>query len=115
MLFPSRRLSLRKSPDFFDLAHRSYHQLFTCWYIFEPTLSEPFQAAVVVGKKVSPLAVDRNKLKRRTLQILQHLEAPIGLKTVLVMKHAALEVPTDSLTTAVSSVLQKIKHEKNHA
>lgn len=111
MLPKHLRLPLRKSGTFFATAQRIGHQWFTCWYRHE---GDQFQVSIVVGKKVSQLAVDRNSLKRRMRIILQHVAPPNGLKTVFVMKRASLSTPTPELAEAVQKTLDQISHETPH-
>ena len=111
MLPKHLRLPLRKSGTFFATAQRVSHPWFTCWYRHDDS---HFQASIIVSKKVSLLAVDRNQLKRRVRTILQRVTPPNGLKTVFVMKRASLSVSVDELATAVQKTLIQISHENNH-
>jgi ribonuclease P protein component len=68
MLPKKHRFALRQHPDFWKTANQ----------YSSPTLqiqvkrnAEIFQAAVSVAKKVAPLAVDRNRMKRQIHQVLQ--------------------------------------------
>lgn len=101
-------LPLRAESDFFTRSDRRAHRLFTCWYVFE---GEPAQAAVVVGKKVSPLATTRHNLKRRVREILRTTTAPTGLKAVFVMKSLALEVSALELREAINQIVTTLSHE----
>src|SRR5690606_3327678 len=108
------RLPLRTSGSFFIEARRFGHQWFNCWYKLEPG---SFQASIIVSKQVSTKAVDRNELKRRVRNILQHLTPPNGVKTVFVMKRISLRVPREELAAEIQKTLLKITkqpHENTH-
>jgi len=66
--------------------------------------------AVVVGKKVSKLAVRRNRLKRRMRYVIH--EALPGLKPgyhlVISAKPAALEAPYENLSVELSRLLRNV-------
>lgn len=111
-MLPKRlRFPLRKRGTFFDTARRLHTRFFVCWYAQE---NELFRSSVVVSRRVSLHAVDRNQLKRRMREILMQVTAPNGLKTVFVMKRAALELSPSQLATEVQQTIDRIVYETAH-
>lgn len=66
----------------------------------------PFQGAVVVGKKVFPTAVSRNRLRRQLYPILRSMCLTTGIFIVLVKPRAATE-PVDTIKDELRTVVQK--------
>jgi ribonuclease P protein component len=113
-MLPKRyRLDLRREQPFFRFpyhAHDRYWSLY--WKVDGPgPLSLP-QAAMVVSKKVAPLAVTRNRLKRKTRELLRPLLAslPHGLQLVVLIKHPDLELNLPKLAEQIIKHCQHVHY-----
>jgi ribonuclease P protein component len=70
MFAKKQRLNLKLYPEFYKTFFRLVYPPFTIYY--QP--ASEFKVAVIVSKKVSKKAVDRNLVKRRLLHALRHTQ-----------------------------------------
>lgn len=89
---------------------RVYHfPLYTARFLPVSTLPKS-RAAVVVSKKVAARAVDRNKIKRRTYNILRSVLPSLPTGTLLIfVKKEAVAKSFQELEREISSLSLKIK------
>ncbi len=108
MLAQRHRLQLRPQADaFFSSATRIPTPLFSLWY--RP--ADSFAAAVVVGKKVSKHAVERNRIKRAVLRVLQTCvleDTAPSAEIVFTMQAAAAGLSREALEAAVRDALRSV-------
>ena len=66
---------------------------------------------MVISKKVSKRAVDRNKIKRRLMEVLgKRLDKfKVGLRVLFLVKKAAVEVSVTDLEKEVDRLISKIR------
>lgn len=81
MLPQENRLDLRHETQFFKTAKRQNAQSFQVWW--RP--SQDTQFAIIVPKKVSKLAVQRNILSRRMKSVLLKAKAQLSQKQLVVI------------------------------
>lgn len=102
MLNKKERLTTKEFDRFFKSGRRIHSPLFTLVY----NDAADFHGAVVVGKKVSKKAVQRNKFRRRVYNALYSLSREKGLKGVYIVltKPAVAEASF----SAIKESLQKL-------
>jgi ribonuclease P protein component len=105
MLKKKERLTRKEFDRSFSIGkrlHGSFVQL-----IFSP--SESFHCSVVVGKKVSKKAVERNRLRRRVYAVAyaHHMSASIQKTFIVVLKPPALTANPAVLRDEVLELLKK--------
>lgn len=83
MLPKSKRLGTKAFTEIMEKG-RSFHNPFLILKVI-PSLSESV-FALSVPKKVSKLAVDRNKIKRQIYSIIEDIDYKPGYKIVLIIK-----------------------------
>lgn len=109
MLPKKLKLKLRAEPDFFQNAERYFAKSFTVFYKKNP--EGKLRLAVVVPKKVSLKAVERNRMKRLVSAAVAgaaqpHLSAPYSL--VFVAKAAAKKTEARRLSEEINQAFEKI-------
>lgn len=106
MLPKKERLSRAEFNRFFSLGKRLHSKSFTMVYAPHDSL----HVSVVTSKKVSPHAVDRNKVRRRIYDIVRHYRDAFGTKGVCIflMKTGAKDVPYALLKEEVHEHLHTI-------
>jgi ribonuclease P protein component len=110
MLSKRRKLNLRQHPNFFGLAKRLFFPHLTCFYLLNHNKSG-FLSTVVVPKKVSLKATDRNKLRRNVYQVIENNYSTLQQKNlcvVLVLKPQAKSVSSRDLNEAVEDSLRQL-------
>ncbi|MEZ0286795.1 MAG: ribonuclease P protein component [Candidatus Paceibacterota bacterium] len=104
-MFP-RSSRLRRSHDIltvFRRGSRRSHGPLTC-YLF-PTVKDGHRVAVIVDKKVSKLAVERNVVKRRIRAALKECSLPQG--NLVVKAHTgSVDLSYQSIRDSLSSCLR---------
>lgn len=108
MLPKRQKLQLRQKQDFFDQAQKSFHALFTLFYLKNQT---SFLPAVIVPKKVARKATKRNALKRQVYKILEENYTELTKKQVgvaIVLKPKAAGVSEQEIATALLRSLLKL-------
>ncbi len=108
MLARQHRFQLRPQADqFFNEAKRVSHRLMSLWH--RPAAD--FAATVVIGKKVSKIAVERNRIKRAVLRVLQEKvqqdEVP-SAEIVFTVQAAASNASTEQLESTTRSLMKKV-------
>jgi ribonuclease P protein component len=83
-------------------------RLLSASYLKKDTL-EDGNIGIIISKKVSKRAVDRNLIKRRIKHILREMEVPSEFYIVLVVRAAAKTAEFDELKLELTTLLQKIK------
>lgn len=107
MLKKKERLTKKEFDRFFSSGRRYHTPLLTM--VHTPT--EDFHGAVVVGKKVFKMAVDRNRLRRRLYNILYRLSQEKELKGVYIIltKPEAKNADFSNLKTTLEDSLSNLK------
>lgn len=106
---------LRKESSFFTKARKSFSSHFT--YFFMPTQAAHTQAVVLVNKKVSAKATQRNALKRLLYQQLHEVltqNAGAVLKWVVVPKKSALSQNTQALKDELELWFQRSNNDQKY-
>lgn len=105
MLRKTKRLTTAAFDQYFKAGKRYHSPHFTVVY----TPTKDFHAAVVVGKKVSKKAVDRNRLRRQIYSRLYTLHQNGQLEgTLIVLTKPSATTLGKSLTEAISSIITGI-------
>ena len=106
MLPKKERLSRAEFNRFFSLGKRFHSKTFTIVYAPHDSL----HVSVVTSKKVSPNAVDRNKVRRRIYDIVRHHRDEVGTRGVYIFltKVGAKSAPYASLRDEVYEHLNTI-------
>ena len=106
MLPKKERLSRAEFNRFFSLGKRFHSKTFTTVYAPHDSL----HVSVVTSKKVSPHAVDRNKVRRRIYDIVRHHRDEFGTRGVYIFltKVGAKSVPYALLRDEVYEHLSTI-------
>ncbi len=106
MLPRKERLSRQEFNRFFSLGKRLHSPGLTAVYAAHPAL----HVSVVVPKKVSPKAVQRNKIRRRIYDIVRRYRTERGTRGVFIFitKPAAAGAPYAELQKEVHSLLSRI-------
>lgn len=107
MLKKKERLTKKEFDRFFSSPKKIHTPLLAVVY----TKADDFHGAVVVGKKVYPSAVARNRLRRQLYNILYRLSREKGLRGVYIIltKPAARNVSFVELKDTLTEVIQTIK------
>lgn len=114
MLPIRHRLPLRHLPDFFSEAQRigGKHLLVM---VRQVGVEENSRGAVVVSKKVSAQAVQRNKLRRQLRQLLlENLMQQPGLEVVMVAKPGILNLDFTELTQESNALWKRLLNSIKH-
>ncbi len=76
---------------------------------------EDFKVSIIVSKKVSPTAVERNLLKRRFLSIILEEKSLLikGFSYVFYLKRGVEKIPRNTLFSEVSEKIHKIYEENS--
>lgn len=103
----ANRLSLRLNRERLTKVGKTSHgQFFTL--ISAPTEGTYPRLAILLSKKTSPLAVNRNKIKRLTSAVLEGLLSILPPKDYLVIpQRQVLETSQKDLQTDILSLLKK--------
>ncbi len=114
MLPKKLKLKLRDETDFFKKAKRGFSKSFTVFY--QKSLAGP-RVAVVVPKKVSAKAVERNRIKRLMSAVASGVVATspdVPYSMVLVAKATAGKMDDSELFEEMKQMIEKIieEHEK---
>lgn len=104
MLPKSEKFALRHHPEFFQQAQKYTGTLLRVWYL--PQVKT--ECSVIVSKKVSLSAVQRNALKRKCFTSLQELVLPTGA-IVVTLFPSAITADQAQLKEALEQQLAKIK------
>jgi ribonuclease P protein component len=106
MLPKKERLSRAEFNRFFSLGKRFHSKNFTIVY----TPHNSLHVSVVTSKKVSPHAVDRNKVRRRIYDIVRHYRSEYGTCGVFIFltKAGVTKCPYSDLKEEVVTCLQTI-------
>jgi len=83
--------------------------------IYQPTPKPISQMAVIVSKKVSPLAVKRNLLKRRIYHLSSpYLTQPSAHDFIIIIKPPCLSASFLDLKNNLLSILNSIYNNQSH-
>jgi len=110
-MFPStQRLGRSDFAEYFAVGRRFHYPYATVVYVPRPTL----RVAVVVGKKVSKQAVERNRLRRRVYaavrQGVDHSPTVMTGVFIIILKPAAAAATRHDLRAAVFDMFAQIVH-----
>jgi ribonuclease P protein component len=104
MLPKSKRLTTEAFKEIIEKG-RSFHSPFLITRISLSEGSTKF--AVSVPKKVSKLAVNRNKIHRRVYSILRHLPIISGFRVVIIMKIGSQNLSFVDLSSEIEKIFVK--------
>jgi ribonuclease P protein component len=110
MLPRQHRLQLRQHPTFFTQAYRVATPCVSGFYQSAPG----FRVAVIVPKKVAPLAVQRHRIKRLIHHSLQNIQNKPSLSLVISVKKGCLHLSLTDWQKEMEQVLSKIKYQESH-
>ena len=101
------RLPLRTQRERIDKEGQSiYSSYFTLVRVASPSETNIPRFAVLISRKVSPKAVDRNHLKRQILSIIhQHTQKISPADYLIIPKKSALNVPFELIETDLRKLL----------
>jgi ribonuclease P protein component len=112
MLSKKERLTRDEFNQFFTRGRRFHSP--SLQIIFSP--HDTFHAAVVVSKKVSKLAVKRNKLRRRIYDIVRRYRLGVAFcgVCIVMVKPSARQLSFSALTDEVTVLLDEISKKYQH-
>lgn len=110
MLKKRERLTTQEFDRYFTSGKRIHHTLFTLVY----TPHEEFHGAVVVGKKVSKKAVERNRIRRRAYNALYTLSREHNLCGVFIIltKAPIIDVTFSEIKEALNEVVGRLTKKR---